>query len=251
MPAAISPPNVTAINRAFYDALWQRARIHRAEDFNTWPVIAALLPAAPERLEIGPGLHPRLPIAGSHFLDLSAPAIARLQALGGSAVLGEIDALPFPAQRFDLVVAFDVIEHVADDGCAAREISRVLKPGGHLVMSVPLHPARWSEFDALVGHARRYDVPALQALLAAHGLTVERSAAFGMRPTNPRLLHHGMRWLIQHRAAAMRWYNWVLLPLGLKLQKRLNFVPGWIDATEADGMVLVCRRGPDGPRQNG
>lgn len=242
MQTVSSRRDVTAINRDFYDALWQRARIHRAEDFNTWPLIAGLLPAAPERLEIGPGLHPRLPLAGSQFVDLSVAAVERLRALGGSVVLGEIDSLPFAAERFDLVVAFDVIEHVADDRRACREICRVLKPGGRLLLSVPLHAARWTEFDALVGHARRYDLPALQTLLAQHGLTVERSAAFGMRPTNPRLLRHGMRWLSQHRVTAMRWYNWVFMPLGLKLQKRLRFVPGWIDAAEADGMVLVCRR---------
>ena len=95
--------------------------------------------------------------------------------------------------------------------------------------------ARRTEFDRLVGHARRYDVSALRALLTAHELTVEKSAAFGMRPTNPRLLRQGMRWLMQHRTTAMRCYNWVLLPLGLKFQKRLSFVPGWIEAAEADG----------------
>lgn len=243
MQPAVSPRDVTAINRDFYDALWQQARVHRAEDFNTWPLIAELLPGAPERLEIGPGLHPRVPIVGSHFVDLSAAAVERLSELGGTAVLGEITALPFAAARFDLIVAFDVIEHVDDDSRACSELCRVLKPGGRLLMSVPLHADRWTEFDALVGHARRYDVPALRALLAEHGLTVEKSAAFGMRPTNPRLLRHGMRWLAEHRTTAMRWYNWILMPLGLKFQKRLNFAPGWIDATEADGMVLVCRCG--------
>jgi len=242
MQSAAPPRDVTAINRDFYDALWARARVHRAEEFNTWPVISALLPAAPERLEIGPGLHPRLPIAGTHFVDLSTPVVERLNALGGSVVLGQITALPFAAQRFDLVVAFDVIEHVDDDRLACREICRVLKPGGHLLISVPLHAAHFSEFDTLVGHARRYNVEELRTLLADHGLIVEKSAPFGMRPTNPRLLHHGMRWLMEHRATAMRWYNWVLMPLGLKFQKRLKFDPGWIDASEADGMVLVCRR---------
>lgn len=242
MPSAIPARDVTAINRDFYNALWQRARVHRAEDFNTWPLIAGLLPTAPERLEIGPGLHPRVPIAGSFFVDLSAPAVDRLKGLGGSATLGEITALPFSAERFDLVVAFDVIEHVNDDARACRELCRVLKPGGRLVLSVPLHSAHWTEFDALVGHARRYDVPALRVLLAAHGLTVEQSATFGMRPRNPRLLSFGMRWLLEHRETAMRWYNWILMPLGLKFQKRLNLVPGWIESAEADGMVLVCRR---------
>src|SRR6185436_6682163 len=111
-----------------------------------------------------PGLHPRLPIAGTQFVDLSKPVVERLSALGGSVVLGEITALPYAAERFVLIVACDVIEHVEDERSAFREICRVLKPGGRLLMSVPLHAERWSEFDALVGHARRYDVPALRAL---------------------------------------------------------------------------------------
>src|SRR6185369_11825706 len=122
MQAAFPSRDVTAINRDFYNALWERARVHRAEDFNTWPLIASLLPTAPERLEIGPGLHPRVPIAGSFFVDISAQAVEQLSALGGSAVLGEITALPFPDGRFDLVVAFDVIEHVTDDARACREL---------------------------------------------------------------------------------------------------------------------------------
>ncbi len=52
--------------------------------------VSELLPSVPARLEIGPGLRPRLPIAGTHFLDISPPAIERLNAQGGFAVPGEI-----------------------------------------------------------------------------------------------------------------------------------------------------------------
>ena len=58
-------------------------RLERPDGFNTWPLVSGLLGVAPERLEIGPGLRPRLPIAGTHFLDISAPAIERLRARGG------------------------------------------------------------------------------------------------------------------------------------------------------------------------
>lgn len=242
---AVAPlRDVTAVNREFYNALWKRARVHRAEEFNTWPLVASLLPEAPERLEIGPGLHPRQPLAGAHFVDLSAPVVAQLNRLGGEAILGEITDLPFPAARFDLVVACDVVEHVADDRRACRELQRVLKPGGRLLVSVPLHSANWTEFDAMVGHARRYDVEELRTLLAEHGFTVEQSAAFGMRTTRPRWLNFGMRQLTQNPAFAMCWYNWVLMPLGLKFQRRMRFVPGWIEASQADGLVLLCRRVP-------
>jgi hypothetical protein len=78
-------PDVVVINRQFYDALWRKARLERPDGFNTWPLVSEFLPFAPARLEIGPGLRPRLPIAGTHFIDISQPAIERLNARGGIA----------------------------------------------------------------------------------------------------------------------------------------------------------------------
>ena len=70
---------------------------------------AAPSAAAPARLEIGPGLRPRLPIAGTHLVEVSLPALAPLQAGGGLVTVGEITALPFPDRSFDLVYAFDIV----------------------------------------------------------------------------------------------------------------------------------------------
>src|SRR5712671_3760276 len=114
-PKQGTSPDIVAANRQFYDALWWNARLQRPDRFNTWPLISELLPSAPARLEIGPGLRPRLPIPGTHFVDISAPAIDRLNERGGIAVPGQIDSLPFSDRQFDLVCAFDVIEHAPDD----------------------------------------------------------------------------------------------------------------------------------------
>ena len=211
--------------------------------------MSALLPSVPARLEIGPGLRPRLPIAGTHFIDISPPVIERLNARGGLAVPGAIDTLPFSDQAFDLVCAFDVIEHVEDDRRVFGEVSRVLKDGGVLIFSVPVHAQLWTEFDDWVGHARRYDPSDLLAIMAANQLEVEKSAVFGMQPANPRLVKYGMSWLEQHRTWAMFWYNWVGMPLALLFQKRLKLVSGLIDTTGVDEMVLVCRRGVRSPCQ--
>jgi SAM-dependent methyltransferase len=229
-------------NREFYDAFWSKTYLTRPERFNTWPLISALLPAAPLRLEIGPGLHPRLPIAGTRFLDLSPLVVARLNARGGIAECGEITALPYPDGFFDLVTACDVIEHVEDDRRGFVELSRVMKPDGRLIFSVPLHPARWTEFDDYVGHARRYEPATLQELIVSRGLVVEKSAAFGMQSNNPRLLHYAVQGLIRHRSAAVRWYNWLFFPLGLLLQKRLRFSDGLMDLAKVDEVLVVCRR---------
>jgi SAM-dependent methyltransferase len=204
--------------------------------------VSALLPSVPARLEIGPGLRPRLPIAGTHFIDISPPAIERLNAGGGFAVPGEIAALPFTDQEFDLVCACDVIEHVEDDRRVFAEVSRVLKDQGVLICSVPVHADLWTEFDDWVGHVRRYDPSELLAIMAANQLEVEKSAVFGMQPSNPRLVKYGMSWLEQHRAWAMFWYNWVGMPLALLFQKKLKLVSGLIDTAGVDEIFLVCRR---------
>lgn len=242
----MSPSALVTKNSGFYDAFWEKTYLTRPESFNTWPVISSLLPAAAMRLEVGPGLRPRLPIAGTHFIDISLPAITRLNAAGGIARPGEITGLPFDAACFDLVVACDVIEHVDDDRRAFAELSRVLKPGGRLIFSVPLHPAHWTEFDDYVGHARRYEPAELTGLIAHNGLVVEKSVVYGMQSNSPRLLHYAVQGLIRHPIAALRSYNWFFLPIGLLLQKRLKFADGLLDLADAHEVLVVCRRGTNG-----
>jgi len=232
----------TVVNRDFYDVLWSESHLQRPDRFNTWPLISALLPLAPARLEIGPGLRPRLPIPGTYFVDISPPVIERLTDRGGIAVTGGIGDLPFGVGKFELVCAFDVIEHAEDDRRVFGEVSRVLKEGGYFVFSVPLHTRFWTKFDEFVGHVRRYDPAELLALLAAHGLVLERSAVYGMQPANPRLLDFSVWWLKHHRRAAMWCYNKLLMPLGMLFQKRLQFVDGLIDTTGVDEIILVCRK---------
>jgi len=243
----LNGPDTAETNRTFYDALWGRARLQRPDRFNTWPLVAGLLPSSPARLELGPGLRPRLPIAGTHFIDISRPAVARLNARGGIAVAREIDALPFGDREFDLVCAFDVIEHVQDDRRLFGEVSRVLKDDGVLIFSVPVHAHLWTEFDDLVGHVRRYEPPQLLAMMAGNDLSLEKSAVFGMQPANPRLVQYGMWWLQHRRAWAMFWYNWVGMPLAMLFQKRLQLAAGLIDTAGVDEIVLVCRREARGP----
>lgn len=234
--------DLTQINREFYDALWEDTCIERPERFNTWALVKGLVSRSTARLEIGPGLRPRLPVAGTHFIDLSTAAVAQLNERGGRAALGDILALPFADGRFDLVAAFDVIEHVEDDRRVFAELARVIAPGGVLVCAVPLHAAHWTTFDAYVGHARRYEPAELQALLAEYGFVIEQSAVFGMQPNNPRLLDYGVRMLMRHRRRAMNWYNRVFMPLGMWFQKKLTFAPGLMNTDGVHEVALVCRR---------
>jgi len=242
MMQTTAAPDAAGINRRFYDALWADTYLIRPERFNTWPLVSELSAAGPRRLEIGPGLRPRLPIAGTYCIEISRAALSHLARHDGIAAQATADALPFGDAVFDLVMAMDIIEHVDDDEPVFRELARVLRPGGTLVMSSPLHPDSWTSFDDVVGHLRRYRPEALLEQIARHGLTLERSAVYGMQPRSRTLSNLGAWWLTRRREQAMRWYNRVFMPIGLLFEKRLRLVPGMIDATRVDEVLLVCRR---------
>ena len=231
-----------AANRRFYDALWSAGYLVPPHRFNTWADLSVLAAAATDRLEVGAGLRPRLPVCGTHFVDVSEPALARLREGGGRATLGDVTALPFRDRSFDLVCAFDIVEHVEDDRRVFAELSRVARPGAGVVFSVPLHQARWTAFDALVGHVRRYEPDDLLVLLREHGLALERTAVFGMEPRSRWLLDFAAWGLSKRRAQALRWYNAVLLPIGLLTQRRLEWQPGLVDVDGVGEILLACRR---------
>lgn len=239
---ANSARELAEANHRFYDPLWTDADLVEPERFNTWPLVRSLVSPSRPRLEVAPGLRPRLPIEGTRFVDFSMPAVAKLRARGASAVLGLVSALPFPDGLFDLVCAFDIIEHVEDDDGALGELSRVASPGGALLLSVPLHPSSWTSFDELVGHRRRYEPERIVAMLEQHGFVVEQSAVYGMKPESSRLVDAGM-WLLTHRRdKAMWWYRRVLMPLALRFQKKLACSPGMIASDHVDEILLVCRK---------
>ena len=83
-------------------------------------------------------------------------------------------SLPFGEASLDLVVAFDILEHLVDDKSAAAEIFRVLRPGGTALIAVPCDMDLWSEHDVAVDHVRRYEAEELADLLGSAGLQIER-----------------------------------------------------------------------------
>ena len=84
-------------------------------------------------------------------------------------------ALPFRDHSFDLIGAFDVIEHCVSEEQAIAELARVLSPGGRLLASVPAYQWAWSDHDVRAGHYRRYTRSRFVAAVEASGLTVLRS----------------------------------------------------------------------------
>ncbi len=104
--------------------------------------------------------------------------------LGPDGVCGSAYELPFADATFDLVCAFDVIEHTEPESASLAEIRRVLRPGGRLLMTVPAYQWAWSDHDVANGHHRRYTRPRAVAVVEAAGLRVER-ATYGFASTLP------------------------------------------------------------------
>jgi SAM-dependent methyltransferase len=86
--------------------------------------------------------------------------------------------LPFADASFDAVCMFDVIEHLSDDALAARELHRVLKPGGLAIVTVPAFQWLWGRQDIVSHHFRRYNARQLRSVLTGARFTVLKLSYF-------------------------------------------------------------------------
>lgn len=112
-------------------------------------------------------------------IDSSPDAIRFCAEKGLGAVrLSDVCAMPFPNEAFDLVLATDIIEHVDEDALALREIVRVLRPGGHVLLTVPAFTMLWGLQDRVAHHLRRYRRKPLLSRMEQAGLRAERAYYF-------------------------------------------------------------------------
>lgn len=182
------------------------ARLAEVEEGNFWfrarneliiHVLQKYFPHARSMLEIGCGTGyvlrgvtqalPRLHVSGSEiFLEGLSFASQRLP----DADLFQMDArqIPFESQ-FDLVGAFDVVEHIKEDEQVLDQIREALNPGGGAIFTVPQHPALWSAQDERACHVRRYQRHELTDKLEAAGFRILFSSSF-VSLLLPMLRHH-------------------------------------------------------------
>lgn len=92
-------------------------------------------------------------------------------------VQGNLEQPAFGVQ-FDLIGAFDVIEHLSDDFRVFRSLHSMVKPGGMLLLTVPAHQSLWSYFDEVSHHCRRYEAADLRHKLSEAGFEIEFLSQF-------------------------------------------------------------------------
>ena len=107
-------------------------------------------------------------------LDFSStgPQICRQR--GVTAIRGDATLLPFSPRSLDLVVAYDVLEHIEQDAEVVKEVHRVLRPGGQFLVAVPADPTLWSAHDDAVEHLRRYTPESLDRVISGHQFEISR-----------------------------------------------------------------------------
>lgn len=148
---------------------------------NTWlrfDAISRLLPdGVTDVLEIGCGqgaVGARLALRYDDYLGIEPDETSYTVASGRVAAVGRGEVRNLMAKelgdrRFDLVCAFEVLEHLEDDKAALAEFAEKVKPGGWLLLSVPAYQDRFGPWDELVGHFRRYDPQGMTELLSSAG----------------------------------------------------------------------------------
>lgn len=136
-------------------------------------------------LDVGSGtgsnlrLLAELGFSGARGLDPSDTAIRWCREKGlGPVEKGDLCHLPFAGESFDVVLATDVLEHVHDEARAVAELSRVLRPGGLLLVTVPAFRSLWGLQDEVSHHLRRYRREELVTRLCDGGLEVVKSFYF-------------------------------------------------------------------------
>jgi SAM-dependent methyltransferase len=166
---------------------------HRAEDRHWWyrgrrrvleRVIASLrLPARARILDAGCGSGRNMveltrhgTVTGVELSDTSA-SLARARD-AGQVISGSVLEMPFDSDSFDCAVCLDVIEHLADDLAALRELRRVVVPGGALLVTVPAYQWLWSGHDEVNHHHRRYTRRSLERVATDAGWRKARTTHF-------------------------------------------------------------------------
>src|SRR2546426_6344952 len=162
-------------------SFWFRAR----NRLIVW-ALARYFPRAGSFLEVGCGTGfvlkgvrtalPHLEIAGGE-LGMAGLAVARERVPDVPLYALDAGRLPF-ANEFDVLGAFDVIEHVDDDEEVLSQFRTALREGGGLLLTVPQHQWLWSAADDYSGHRRRYTRADLSAKLSRAGFRIIRITSF-------------------------------------------------------------------------
>ena len=162
---------------------------------------ATLNTSNPRILDVGCGTGANLKMLADYGnaegVDISPQAVEFCRERGLESVkLGAAEQLPYENDSFELVTALDVIEHLDDDVAGLREMRRVLRRDGRILLFVPAFMFLWGVQDDVSNHRRRYTLPSLLKAVETAGFEVEWSSYANVSFFLPVLVVRTvMRWL--------------------------------------------------------
>ena len=130
--------------------------------------------------------------------------VASLREQQMKVIEASIDDIPLGDNIFEVVCAFDVIEHIKDDRKAVEELLRVCKPGGLLFLAVPAFNSIRGNHDVINGHYRRYTRSGIKALLDQQSVTILYSSYFNTILFIPIFLYRKIQRVFNHPARTMK-----------------------------------------------
>ena len=152
---------------------------HRAKRMYALTLIRMVTTRHPLRiLDVGCGTGKNLEVfralGSTEGIDISPEAIAFCHKRGIQKVrIGDATKTAYANNSFDGVLLFDIIEHTEDEE-TVKEMYRIVKPGGFMILTVPAYTWLWSRWDEVLHHKRRYTRDSLRTLLKHHGFCVLR-----------------------------------------------------------------------------
>ena len=107
-------------------------------------------------------------------MDFSRKAVELCKLRGLDCIYGNANNIPFKDESFDIVSAFGVIEHVDNDKEVLREIVRVCKRNGFIIIGCPAYQFLWSQHDIALHHKRRYNIKELKEKISEVNLEIKK-----------------------------------------------------------------------------
>lgn len=163
-----------------------------------------------------------------------------------NATLMQMDARKIPyKEEFDVIGAFDVLEHIKEDDKVISEVYRALKPGGYFIATVPQHEWLWSKMDDYACHERRYKAIELQQKMKSAGFEIVKTTSFVSLLVPLMLLSRSQK---RHKQAEFDPVSELALPKALNLtlyivmKLEIGLIKLGVDFPVGGSRLVLCKR---------
>ncbi len=190
--------------------------------------ISARLRPLVQRLDLVEPSPRLLPVLRERFRSDSAVAVHEADL--------ETHLAAVPGGTYDCAVLVNVLEHIADDADALRELFRVLKPSGALLLFVPALPFLFSRLDSFYGHFRRYRRDALARLVAGAGFEVRAARYLDLLGVIPWWLLNTVGGSVTFNPTLVRLYDRLGVPFTRAFERL------WSAPPFGKNVLLIARR---------